>query len=77
MIEVHVWEAPKDAVESESLRWVYFAISNAKRTLLGIYHRINIEKLQNYSDEFVHKLNRRYFRSLFDRLPAAVVPLYE
>jgi hypothetical protein len=43
MVEAHIWEAPKDAVESESLRWVHTGISNAKRTLLGIYHRINME----------------------------------
>jgi hypothetical protein len=43
VVEAHAWEASKEAVESESLRWVHMAISNAKRTLLGIYHRINME----------------------------------
>ncbi|MFT5348871.1 MAG: hypothetical protein ACI9M3_001917, partial [Bacteroidia bacterium] len=45
-----------------------------KRTLLGVYHRINQEYLQLYLDEFCYKLNRRYFKDrLFDRLVIAVV----
>ncbi|HIP36061.1 MAG TPA: IS1595 family transposase, partial [Crocinitomix sp.] len=42
--------------------WVHIAISNAKRTLLGIYHKIKGKYLQLYLDEFCYKLNRRYFR---------------
>jgi len=49
MVEAHAWETSKDAVKSKSLRWVHMAISNAKRTQLGIYHRINMEYLQCYS----------------------------
>ena len=43
VVEAHAWEASKDAVKSESLRWVHTGICNAKRTQLGIYHRINME----------------------------------
>ena len=75
MVESHAWEASKDAVESKSLRWVSMAISDAKRTLFGIYHRINMENLQSYFDEFVYKLNRRHFRSLFDGLLVAAAQL--
>lgn len=51
------------------LPWVHIAISNAKRTLLGIYHMIRGCYLQNYLDEFCFKLNRRYRKEkLFDSL---------
>jgi hypothetical protein len=57
---------PKEA--SKILPWVHNAISNAKRLLLDVYHRIDDDFLQNYLNEFVYKLNRRYFNNLFDRL---------
>ena len=50
------------------LPWVHSAIGNVKKILLGIFHRINPEYLQNYLDEFCYKLNRRYFGlNIFDR----------
>jgi hypothetical protein len=56
------------------LPWVHIAISNAKRQLLDIYHRINSEYLQYYLNEFCYKFNRRYFGEyLFDRLLIAAV----
>lgn len=45
--------------KAESLKWVHIGISNAKRKLLGINHRIKKEYLQNYLDEFCFKINRR------------------
>jgi hypothetical protein len=55
------------------LPWVHIAISNAKRLLLNTYHRIDDDFLENYLNEFCYKLNRRYFRNLFDRLLVAAV----
>ena len=56
----------------ETLKWVHIAISNAKRTLLGNYHKIKRKYLQLYLNEFIYKLNRRYFGDkLFDRLVIA------
>jgi hypothetical protein len=49
----------KEHIEEKSLPWTHIAISNSKRKLLGINHRINKEFLQNYLDEFCFKLNRR------------------
>lgn len=46
---------------NNTLRWVHKAISNMKRNLLGIYHMVNYKYLPNYLNEFVYKLNRRYF----------------
>jgi uncharacterized Zn finger protein (UPF0148 family) len=56
------------------LPWVHIAISNAKRTLLDIFHDIKPEYLQYYLNEFCYKFNRRYFsEKLFDRLLMASV----
>jgi hypothetical protein len=57
--------------------WVRIAISNAKRTLLGISHKIKGKYLQNYLNEFCHKLNRRRFgERLFDRLNLTIAKSY-
>jgi hypothetical protein len=51
------------------LPWVHTAISNAKKLLLGVHHRIDNDFLQSYLNEFCFKFNRRYFgESLFERL---------
>ncbi len=53
----------------ETLQWVHITISNAKRNLLGNYHKIKGKYLQLYLNEFVYKPNRRYFgNQIFDRL---------
>ncbi|KAF7277664.1 hypothetical protein GWI33_000956 [Rhynchophorus ferrugineus] len=73
-VEVHVVEKSGKEVTNTTLKWVHIAIANAKRTLLGIYHRINGEYLQAYLDEFCYKLNRRYFgERLFDRMLIAAI----
>ena len=62
---------------NDTLRWVHKAISNLKRKLLGINHMITYKYLQNYLNEFVYKLNRRYFGDrLFDRLVLASIYPY-
>ena len=72
-VEVHVTEKSSKETTSGTLKWVHIAISNAKRTLLGIYHKIKGKYLQLYLDEFCYKLNRRYFGgAMFDRLTIAV-----
>jgi hypothetical protein len=72
-VEVHITEKSDKETTKTTLRWVHIAISNAKRTLLGIYHKIDGKYLQRYLDEFCYKLNRRYFgEGLFDRLLIAV-----
>jgi len=63
---------PKEA--SKVLPWVHTMISNAKRNLLGINHKIKDQYLQSYLDEFCYKVNRRYFKKeLFDRLMLAAI----
>jgi hypothetical protein len=72
-VEVHVTEKSSKQTTTKTLPWVHIAISNAKRTLLGIYHKIKGKYLQLYLDEFCYKLNRRYFgERLFDRLTIAM-----
>ncbi len=76
-VEVHIVEKSSEETTVNTLKWVHMAISNAKRTLLGIYHKIKGKYLQAYLDEFCYKLNRRYFgEQLFDRLAVAVAAGY-
>ena len=73
-VELHITEKSDQQTTRETLKWVHITISNAKRTLLGNYHRIKRKYLQLYLDEFVYKLNRRYFTDrLFDRLIIACI----
>ena len=68
-VELHVVEKSSKQTTEETLRWVHIAISNAKRNLLGNYHKIKRKYLQLYLNEFIYKLNRRYFGDrLFERL---------
>ena len=76
-VEVHITEKSSEETTMTTLRWVHIAISNAKRTLLGIYHKVKGKYLQLYLDEFCYKLNRRYFgERLFDRLAIAMTDNY-
>ena len=68
-VELHVMEKSSKETTEETLKWVHIAISNAKRNLLGNYHKIKRKYLQLYLNEFIYKLNRRYLGdSLFERL---------
>lgn len=74
-VEMHIMEKFGKETTATTLKWVH--IANAKRTLLGIYHKIKGKYLQNYLDEFCYRLNRRYFgERLFDRLTIAITTPY-
>lgn len=71
-VELHISEKSSDETTKETLKWVHIAISNAKRNFVGTYHKKKY--LQLYLNEFIYKLNRRYFgERLFDRLVIAGV----
>lgn len=71
-VEMHITEKSDKNTTIETLKWVHITISNAKRTFTGNYHKIKRKYLQLYLNEFVYKLNRRYFgEHLFDRLVIA------
>jgi transposase-like protein len=71
-VELHITEKSDKQTTKETLKWVHITIGNAKRNLLGNYHKIKRKYLQLYLNEFVYKLNRRYFEDkLFDRLVIA------
>jgi len=71
-IEMHVTEKSSKESTEETLKWVHIFISNAKRNLLGNYHKVKGKYLQLYLNEFVYKLNRRYFEDrLFERVVIA------
>jgi transposase-like protein len=68
-VELHVMERSSKETTKVTLKWVHITISNAKRNLLGNYHKIKRKYLQLYLNEFIYKLNRRYFGDkLFERL---------
>ena len=73
-VELHITEKSGKETTEETLKWVHIFISNAKRNFLGNYHKIKRKYLQLYLNEFVHKLNRRYFGDkIFDRLVIASI----
>ena len=73
-VEIHITEKSNKETTTETLRWVHIAISNAKRNFLGNFHKIKGKYLQLYLNEFVYKLNRRYFEEkLFDKLVIASI----
>lgn len=77
IVELHVTEKSDKTTTNNHLKWVHIAISNAKRALLGVYHKINGNYLQSYLDEFCYRLNRRYFgNNLFYRLTKAMAKSY-
>ena len=76
-VETYITEKSDQKTTRTTLQWVHIAISNAKRTLLGIFHKIKGKYLQNYLNEFCYKLNRRYFgKQLFERLTLAIAKSY-
>ncbi len=73
-VELHISEKSNGQTTKETLQWVHITISNAKRNFVGTYHKIKKKYLQLYLNEFVYKLNRRYFgERLFDRLVIASI----
>lgn len=73
-VELHITEKSNEQTTKETLKWVHIAISNAKRNFVGNYHKIKKKYLQLYLNEFVYKLNRRYFGDkLFERLVIASI----
>ena len=76
-VDTHMIEKSTIETTVTTLKWVQIAISNAKRNLLGVYHKIKGKYLQLYLDEFCYKLNMRYFGNrLFHRLILAVAKTY-
>jgi hypothetical protein len=76
-VQIHMTEKSNNQTTKTTLKWLHIAISNAKKTLLGVFRKISGKYLQNYLYEFCCKLNRRYFGSrVFDRLTLAVAKSY-
>ena len=73
-VDIHISEKSNEQTTKETLKWVHIAISNAKRNFVGTYHKIKAKYLQLYLNEFIYKLNRRYFgEKIFDRLVIASI----
>jgi hypothetical protein len=72
-VEIHMTEKSSEKTTKETLKWVHIAISNAKIDLQK-FHKIKRKYLQLYLNEFIYKLNRRYFGDkIFDRLIIASI----
>jgi transposase-like protein len=68
-VEKHIKQTMSGKQSIKHLPWVHIMISNAKRNILGIYHSVKEEYLQNYLNEFCYMTNRRYFgEKKLDRL---------
>jgi len=77
-VELHISEKSSETTTKETLKWVHITISNAKRNFVGTCHKIKKKYLQLYLNEFVYKLNRRYFgEKIFDRLVIANITGYD
>ena len=70
---VHQPTVATKAELSKLLPWAHTMISNAKKLLLDVHHRIDDDFLQNYLNEYCFKVNRRYFKCIFGRLLIASV----
>ena len=60
-VEMHIMEKSGKQTTATTLKWIHIIINYANRNLLGNFHEIKGEYLQLYLNEFVYKLNRRYF----------------
>jgi transposase-like protein len=72
-VDIHITERSSERTTKGTLKWVHIAIGNAKRGLQK-FHKIKRKYLQLYLNEFIYKLNRRYFGDrIFDRLIIAAI----
>lgn len=72
MVEEHNAQVITPREVGRVLPWVHIVISNAKRQLLDVFHRVDVDFLQSYLNEFCYKFNRRYC-DCFERLMHASV----
>jgi len=72
-VEMHITEKSSKQTTKETLKWVHITIGNARADLQK-FHKIKRKYLQLYLNEFIYKLNRRYFGNrIFDRLVIAAI----
>jgi len=67
MVENHVKGKSSAATAKSDKNSIHVTMSILNKNLLEIHHMVSEKYLQNYLDEFVYKLNRRYFgEKLYD-----------
>ena len=73
-VNIHIGEKLDERTTKETLKRVQIAISNAKRNFVKTYHKIKAKYHRGYGNEFVYKLNGRYFgERILDRLVIASI----
>lgn len=60
-VAVHQPKVTPAELVDEWLPWVHIAIANLKRFLLGTFHGISLNYVQDYLDEFCYRFNRRFW----------------
>ena len=59
----HIAKVTPPEMACEWLPWVHVVISNLKSYLLGTYHGVSGNYVQEYLDEFCYRLNRRFWEN--------------
>jgi hypothetical protein len=76
-VKIQLSEKSSEHTTKETLKWFHSAIDNAKINFAGIYHKVKRKYLQLYLNEFIYKLDRRYFgERIFNRLDIAGITAY-
>ena len=76
-INMHITEKSSKQTSKTTQKWAHIAISNAKKTFLGVYHKMSSDYLQNFLNEFAYEQNMRNFAELYERvIIAAVFPYW-
>ena len=70
--QVHIPQKTPPEKVDEWLPWVHIVISHLKRFILGTYHGVSGQFLQEYVNEFCYRFNRRRWEK---ELPARLMGL--
>lgn len=52
--QTHITEKSNKETTISTLKWVHITISNAKRTILGVFHKMKERYLQLYLNDFCY-----------------------
>jgi hypothetical protein len=71
-VELHISEKSNEKITKESRKWVHITVGNNERNFVETNLKHKKKYLPLYLNEFVYKLNQRYFaEKIFDRVVIA------